>query len=206
MKPARWGPVCWLLCLQYFAAEAIAIAGWRGGYSLHDNYISDLGALACVGSGCSPLHALMNASFVLQGVLISAGAVLVWPALSRGWLGSLALGMIAASGFGVFVVGLAPEDFAPGWHYLGAGEHFLLCNAGAALLGLAVLRGGRARRIALVSLAAGLLGLAGLVCLATRHYIGLGVGGMERVTAYPFTLWIAGMGAWLLRAAEGDAR
>ena len=58
------------------------------------------------------------------------------------------------------------------------------------------------RRIALFSLAAGLLGLAGLVCLATHAFFGLGVGGMERVTAYPFTLWIGCMGAWLLRGAE----
>ena len=205
MKRIKWGGSCWILCLQYFAAEAIAIAGWRGGYSFHDNYISDLGALACVSSGCSPLHAMMNASFMLQGVLISAGAVLVWPAFPRGWLRALALGLIAASGLGVFVVGLAPEDFAPGWHYLGAAEHFLFCNAGAALLGLALLRRGRSvRGIALFSLAAGLLGLAGLVCIATHHSFGLGVGGMERVTAYPFTLWIASMGAWLLRGAVGE--
>jgi hypothetical protein len=68
-------------------------------------------------------------------------------------------------------------------------------------VGLTLLQHGRpARRIAVFSLAAGLLGLTGLVCLATRYYFGLGVGGMERVTAYPFTLWIAGMGVWLLRA------
>jgi hypothetical membrane protein len=205
MKRTSLGALFWLFCLQYFAAEAIAVAGWRGGYSFHDNYISDLGALGCVGSGCSPLHAMMNASFMLQGVLISAGAVLVWPAFPGGWLRALALGLIAASGFGVFVVGLAPEDFAPGWHYLGAAEHFLFCNAGAALLGLTLLRHGRAtRRIALFGLAAGLLGLAALTCLATHAYFGLGVGGMERVTAYPFTFWTAGMGAWLLRGAAGE--
>jgi hypothetical membrane protein len=200
MKRTNCGAVLWIVCLQYFVAEAIAASGWRGAYSFHGNYISDLGAVTCAGAVCSPLHALMNASFVLQGLLISAGAALVWPALSRSWLGSLALGLIAASGLGVFVVGLAPEDFAPGWHYLGAAEHFLFCNAGAALLGLALLRRGRSvRGIALFSLAAGLLGLAGLVCIATHHCFGLGVGGMERVTAYPFTLWIAGMGVWLLR-------
>jgi hypothetical protein len=49
-----------------------------------------------------------------------------------------------------------------------------------------------------VQLAAGLLGLAGLVCLAAHSFFGLGVGGMQRVIAYPFTLWIACMGAWLL--------
>jgi hypothetical membrane protein len=196
--------LCWILCLQYFAAEAIAVAGWRGRYSFHDNYISDLGALACVGSGCSPLHAVMNASFVLQGVLISAGALLAWPAFPTGWLRALALGLIAASGLGVFVVGLAPEDFAPRWHYLGAGEHFALCNAGAALLGVSLIR--RAPTAGLVSLAAGLIGLAGLVCLATRHYFGLGVGGIERVTAYPFTLWIAGMGLWLSERGASAGR
>ena len=154
MKRTTWGALCWIVCLQYFAAEAIAVSGWRGRYSFHDNYISDLGALACVGSGCSPLHALMNASFMLQGVLIFAGALLVGPALPRGWLKSLALGLIAASGLGVFGVGLAPEDFAPGWHYLAAAEHFLLCNAGAALLGFALLRAGRSfRTIALLSMA-----------------------------------------------------
>ena len=195
MKRTKWGGFCWLLCLQYFAAEAIAVAGWRGGYSFHDNYISDLGALACVGSGCSPLHPLMNASFLLQGVLISAGAVLVWPAFPRGWLRALALGLIAASGLGVFVVGLAPEDFAPGWHYLGAGEHFLFCNAGAAQLGLTLLQHGRAtRRIALFSLAVGLLGLVALTCLATHAYFGLGVGGMERVSDYPASLWVLMIG------------
>jgi hypothetical membrane protein len=202
MKRLRRGAVCWILCLQYFAAEAVAVAGWRGPYSFHENYISDLGAVICAGRSCSPLHAMMNASFSLHGVLIFAGAVLVWPALSRGWLGSLGLGLVAASGFGVFVVGLAPEDFAPGWHIFGAGEHFLFCNAGAAILGVSLIR--RAPTAALVSLAAGLLGLAALTCLAAHVYFRLGVGGMERVTVYPFTLWIAGMGAWLLRGGVGE--
>jgi hypothetical protein len=67
------------------------------------------------------------------------------------------------------------------------------------LLGLTLLQPGRpTRRISLFSLAAGLVGLAGLVCLATHAFFGLGVGGMERVTAFPFTPWIASMGAWLL--------
>ena len=67
------------------------------------------------------------------------------------------------------------------------------------MLGLTLLQAGPpTRRIALFSLGAGLLGLAGLACLATHAFFGLGVGGMERVTAYPFTLWIACMGAWLL--------
>ena len=105
----------------------------------------------------------MNASFVLQGVLIVAGAIVVWPLFPRGALSRLALGLVAASGFGVAVVGLAPEDSMPGWHYLGAAENLLFCNAGAALLGVALLRERPApRAVGLLSLGFGLIGLAGL--------------------------------------------
>jgi hypothetical membrane protein len=203
MTSRRRGACLWVCCLQYFAAEAIAAAGFRGEYSFRRNFISDLGAASCGdGAGCSPLHALMNASFVLQGALIFAGAVLVWPLFPKG-LARLALGLIAASGAGVAVVGLAPEDAAPGWHYLGAAENLLLTNAGAALLGVALLRERRPRRaVGLLSLAFGVLGLAGLAGLASGFDFGLGVGAIERVAAYPFPLWIAGMGVWLLGGME----
>jgi hypothetical membrane protein len=200
----RRGGALWVGCLQFFVAEAIAAAGFAGSYSFRRNTISDLGALSC-GAGCSPLHGLMNASFVLQGVLIFAGAFVVWPLFPRGALSRLALGLVAASGLGVAIVGLAPEDSAPGWHYLGAAENLLFCNAGATLLGVALLREGTSRAVGLLSLAFGLIGLAGLGGLAAGHDFGLGVGGVERVAAYPFPLWIAGMGAWLIGAAESRA-
>jgi hypothetical membrane protein len=202
MTSRRWGGAVWIGCLQFFVAEAIAAAGFAGSYSFRRNYISDLGALGC-GAGCSPLHALMNASFVLQGVLIVVGALVVWPLFPQGTLSRLALGLIAASGLGVALVGLAPEDFALAWHYLGAAENLLFCNAGAALLGVALLREGRApRAVGLLSVAFGVIGLAGLAGLAFGYDFGLGSGGVERVAAYPFPLWIAGMGAWITWGGE----
>lgn len=204
------GAVLWICCLQYFVAEAVAIGGWPGAYSLRRNYISDLGAVGChVSAGgltvgteqlCSPLHGLMNASFLLQGLLIVGGALLVRFAFPKGALWALALLLIGASGIGVFIVGLAPEDVAPLPHLVGAVENFLCCNAGMALMGVALLRRRRASRIlGLVSLAAGVVGLLGFVLLAAQVYLGLGVGGMERVVAYPFPIWLAGMGVLLLR-------
>ena len=75
----------------------------------------------------------------------------------------------------------------------------MFCNAGAVLLGVALLRERRAPRpVGLLSLGFGLIGLAGLAGLAAGHDFGLGVGGVERVAAYPFPLWIAGMGAWII--------
>jgi hypothetical membrane protein len=197
----RRGAWLWVGCLQYFAAEAIAAAGFRGEYSVRLNFISDLGAVRCAdGAVCSPLHPLMNASFVLQGALIFAGAVLVWPLFPRG-LARLALGLVAGSGLGVTIVGLAPEDAAAGWHYFGAAENLLLSNAGAALIGAALLREKRApRAVGLFSLGFGLTGLAGLAGLAAGLDFGFGAGLVERIAAYPFPLWLAGMGVWLLTA------
>ena len=206
MTSRRRGGWLWVGCLQYFAAEAIAVAGFRGAYSFRRNFISDLGTARCGdGAGCSPLHPLMNASFLVQGVLIFSGAVVLWPLFPRG-LARPALGLIAASGLGVAVVGLAPEDAAPGWHYLGAAENLLLSNTGSALLGAALLREKRApRAVGLLSLGFGLIGLAGLAGLAVRVDFGLGAGVIERIAAYPFPLWLAGMGVWLL-GGGGETR
>ena len=209
MKKAQWGAIFWILCLQYFAAEAISIIGWRGPYSLSENYISDLGAVGCGGAAaglngqtgalCSPLHAVMNTSFVLQGLLIVAGALGVGPMFPAGklWAGGLLLAGL--SGLGVFIVGLAPEDAMPAIHYLAAAENLFCSNAAMTLLGVAML-GFRpeTRLMGALTLCAGLIGLFGFACLGTHAYLGLGVGGIERITAYPFPLWLAAMGALLL--------
>jgi hypothetical membrane protein len=206
MKSGIVGAVLWMCCLQYFAGEAIAILGVRGPYSLRMNFISDLGAVDCVANSCSSRHALMNASFLLQGCLILGGALLTRSSFPKGWQWTAAIGLIGASGLGVFVVGLAPEDVAPGWHYLGAAENFLFCNAGAALLGAALLRMPGHRLAGALALLAGLVGLAGLACIAIDADLGLGPGGIERVTAYPFPIWISCMGAWLLHGEAPNAR
>jgi hypothetical membrane protein len=209
MKRARWGAIFWVLCLQYFAGEAISILGWRGPYSISKNYISDLGAVRCgsaaglnghTGALCSPLHAVMNTSFVLQGLLIVAGTLCVRPLFPAGRLWTAALLLTGVSGLGVFVVGLAPEDTMPSIHYIGAVENLFCSNAAMALMGIAMLGWRRETRLmGAGTLGAGLVGLAGFAFLAGHDYFGLGVGGMERVTAYPFPVWIAAMGVLLLR-------
>jgi hypothetical membrane protein len=210
MRKAQWGAIFWILCLQYFAGEAIAIAGWHGPYSLRENYISDLGMVGCgntaaglkgqTGAQCSPLHSVINTSFVLQGLLIVAGTLCVWPMFPRGKLWTGALLLTTMSGLGVFVVGLAPEDAMASIHYLGAAENLFCSNAAMALMGVAMLGWRRETRLmGALTLCAGLIGLFGFICLGARTYLGLGVGGMERITAYPFPLWIAAMGALLWR-------
>ena len=68
------GGLCWLLSLEFFVGQAVAQAAWTGApYTLVNNEVSDLGITVCeTVKGqylCSPLHTLMNASFILAGVL-----------------------------------------------------------------------------------------------------------------------------------------
>jgi len=118
----------------------------------------------------------------------------LWPSLAEGIVSSLAMVVIGASGIGVFLVGLAPEDALPAIHYFGAAENFLCCHLGMATMGVSFLRRG-APAIGGISLGLGLLGLTGMALLGLGEYLGLGVGIVERVVAYPFPLWLAAMGA-----------
>jgi len=204
MTTTKLGAFLWMLCLQFFAAEAVAISGWLGAYSYRFNYISDLGAVRCSPEICSPLHAVMNGSFLLQGALILGGTALLWPLVAKGRLAKLAMGLIGASGIGVFLVGLAPEDALAPIHFFGAAVNLLCCHLGMATMGVSLMHAGAARSFGAISLGVGLLGLSGIGLLGAGVYLGLGVGFVERIVAYPFPLWLAGMGALNLRGGAGD--
>ena len=127
---AMAGGACWAVgVVQYAAAQVVAAGAWTRPYSLKNNYISDLGNTACgmfhVPHGtpyyvCSPSHAVMNASFIIFGVLTIAGALLlrrIWPA---GRLARWALILWVLSGLGKIIVGIVPENTHIGLHLIGA--------------------------------------------------------------------------------------
>ena len=200
LAQTRLGAVLWILCLQYFVAEALTAWAWDGRYSFRTNFISDLAAVRCdVGAVCSPWHALMNASFVAQGLLMIGGALLLGPAF-RGRAGTTAaLALTAMAGLGVIGVGLAPEDFAPSAHFVSAGLNIVSANAAMIGMGFA-LRAGGARAFSWLPLALGTLGIAAVGALVAKVDGGLGIGVVERVAADPFAVWLALLGALSLRA------
>ena len=144
----------------------------------------------------------MNVSFLLQGVLIFGGAVLVWPLFPRGWRG-LRSGWSRRPGLASRSSGLRRRT--PRRRGTISERRRTYSSAMGARRSSAwryCAKSGR-RALSGVSLCAfGLIGLAGLAGLAVRDDFGLGAGGIERIAAYPFPLWLAGMGAWLLRAAK----
>ena len=176
----------WALCFQFFVAEQIARMGWPGHYSMTGNWISDLGAAN------SPRHWVMNVSFVLQGVLISVGAILMRRLFPAKLSYRVALLLFLVSGVGVLVVGLVPEDRDAQVHRVAALAHLLAGNLAMILIGVSMLAGAaRVRFRGVITLLAGLLGLTALALL------GLGekdVGTFERMAAYPLTLWLTWTG------------
>jgi len=197
---SRWRAALWLCCFQFFVAEQIARLGWIGHYSLARNYISDLGAAQ------SPFHWVMNGSFVLQGLLIFFGAVLVRGFFPPRLVYRFALVLFAIAGIGVLVVGLVPEDTNARLHVEGAVAHFLGGNLAILIVGAAwLLQSGREpvaeRWKSWFTCVLGAVGLMATIALRFRaspswHW---DTGTVERLAAYPIPLWLTWIGYLWMR-------
>lgn len=190
---------------QFFVFHLVVQLAWPEPYSWAHNNISDLGAVGCgpwEGDGryvCSPLHAWMNASFVLQGALLLAGLALAAP-LRRGALTRTARAFLFLAGSGWILVGVAPGDVNEGLHVLGAFAIFFCGNLGLLFAG----RPGRAegaRTIRAYSLPLGALGLVATALFMGEVWLVFGMGGMERLAVFPLQAWAALVGIRSLRAS-----
>jgi hypothetical membrane protein len=198
-RGARCVPALWLVSGQYFAVQVAVAADWPSRYSWTGNTISDLGSTRCAAQSgrpvCSPLHLLMNASFVALGVTMLAGAVLIGRRLAGGSrTATTGFACLGLAGVGTIVVGLFPENTVAWLHAAGAALPFVLGNLGVVLLGVGLRL---PRPLRTFTLTAGVVGLAGLPLFLSHTYLGLGIGGMERVTAYPQDVWLIAIGAYL---------
>jgi hypothetical membrane protein len=204
------GGLAWLVgTLQYIVCQFVVATAWPTPYSLHDNFISDLGNTVCgpfaVPHGasiqvCSPEHAVMNASFVAIGILTLVGAVLLrrfWPS---GKLATTGTVLLVVAGLGKIVVGLVPENTDTGLHLLGA-FNIPIASVAIVLLSIAVRRTSPGlAAVGIVLAALGLVGtfLSGAGQFSSALYLGLGVGGSERLAGYPGNLWMLIIGVLAL--------
>ena len=192
----------WIGCLQFFILEALSTLGFVGTYSYRTNYISDLGAVHC-GQVCSHWHALMNASFLLQGMCITGGALLLPRRVAGDTPGLLARAFLLIAAYGVILVGLTPEDTNHRIHIHGALFNFVGSSAGLLLLGVSLLRfGAPFKRLAAITLTAGAVSLLGdlfFVFPSAHLNAVVGAGLLERIAAYPLPLCLPWIGFVLLR-------
>jgi hypothetical membrane protein len=153
------------------------------GYSTSSNYISDLGV------GPALPSALFTAGVFLFGLMAIVAAALVHRRGGR----SLLWVFLTLSGIGAVGVGAFNEDFISLVHRASALLAFLFGN-------LAALYSSKLAR-APMSYVSGILGFMGLSALALYGggvYLGLGIGGMERMILYPAMFWAIGYGAYLV--------
>lgn len=198
MKYIHIGSILWILSLQYFIVQIIVAGAYSGQFSLAHNTISDLGNTACAMYGdryvCSPQHLLMNISFIALGITQLCGAVLLYLS-NKNRRNLVGFSFLMLAGIGTIIVGLYPEN-APGpMHAIGAALPFVLGNI--AMLVLAI-KSKLPRWLSYYSIASGVLGLTALVLFMTKNYLGIGLGGMERVVAYPQTIWMIILGSYYL--------
>ena len=195
----RLGPYLYLSSLQYFVVQLVVSLRWSPAYNLRRNTISDLGNTACGRFNgrfvCSPFHTVMNVSFIVLGATMIAGSALIGETLPPTRARKLGFIFMTFAGVGVVVVGIFPENTVSALHGLGATLPFTLGNVGVIVLGLSL---ELSRVLRLVTLTLGVIALAALVFYASSHYLGLGEGGIERLVAYPQTVWLILLGGYLL--------
>lgn len=203
MSPSiRLGAIFWLLTAEFFLAQAIAQSALPG-FSLATQDISLLGVTACgpeasaSGYACSPLHLAFNAGIFLNGMLVVLGLWFtrtIWP---QGGLTTAALWLLALGGDGSMLVGLFPLDQNLGLHMLGAA--LALGVACLGFLALARVLWPTRRALALYTLATGAITLLAFLLYVAGVDFGLGKGTLERIAAWPHTVWYMVMGFLVLR-------
>ncbi|MDQ2991615.1 MAG: DUF998 domain-containing protein [Candidatus Eremiobacteraeota bacterium] len=180
----RLGAIAWILTLQFFLIETYAGLGWPG-YSFFTDRISDLGAAN------SPMHGLVNASLIVQGVLIGGGALLLREAFAPGRLRDLGIALIAMNGAGVILVGFVPEDSSRILHDIGATALFLSGNVGMLALGTALLHdASRMRALGTAAVVFGSIGVIAAIFFTLRSISAHAMGAFEHLAVDPLPLWL----------------
>lgn len=199
------GPTLWMASVLYFIDQIFVGWVWHPPYSLVSNTISDLGSTACGqyrGSYvCSPRNLWMNIGFVGLGLVMFSGVLLLYQEFTErerrerraSFWGFLCLGL---GGLGVILVGVRPENTVRILHMTGAGLAIGIGNLGILLVGLAVRLPVRLRGY---SIFFSLASLVALLLFACQRYFGLGPGAMERLAAYPETIWMIRFGIYISR-------
>ena len=201
-----FAPAIFTAAALWFLIQIIAAWVFSPSYSLVSNSISDLGETSCGGSYgdgmCSPRWWLMDyVGFLLLGLVMVVGSALLYheftqraPRERRAAM--IGFSLMASAGLGAILVGFFPENVNSTMHILGAFLAIGLGNVAIFALG-AVLTLPESMRRSMLTFST--LSLAALVCFASHKYFGIGAGIMERLAAYPETIWLITFGLYVWR-------
>ncbi len=199
-KSELLGPLLWVSSIQYFIVQLIVIAAWTVPHSWKNNFISDLGNTECAPYAglavCSPLHLVMNVSFIVFGLTMAIGSLYLLGQFERTKLSRVAFALMMLSGLGTILVGLFPENTVGPLHVFGAFLGLGVGNLSVLLMGISLRPIHPAIRVYTVISAC--ISLTAFALFAIGVHLGLGRGGMERLISYPFTVWMIVFGLYVL--------
>lgn len=193
------GALFFIAATQFVLCLTIAEALYPG-YSMSDNYISDL--------GIGPSSIIFNSSVFVLGLLLLIGTYFLRRISDFKSVNMLLLLMaIGAMGVGVFT-----KDFRT-VHGVVSSMAFLFAGL-SAIASFKVLK----KPFSLISIILGAMTLGALVLFSSGlitsgsltsneaydsiFFLGLGPGGMERMIVYPALMWLAGFGGHLVTKRE----
>jgi len=148
------------------------------GYSVSNNYISDL--------GIGPSAYLFNTSIMILGILGMIAGVLLYK-----WNKIFSI-LIFISSIGAFGVGLFPENIGI-LHLISSLITFLFAGITAIYSYRIDVNSSR-----FIWPILGLISLTSLALFINRSYLGLGKGGMERMIVYPVFIWLIGISVCII--------
>lgn len=181
------------VAVAQFVLGLIVSEALYSGYSISDNYISDLGV--------GPSSIIFNSSVFLLGLLLVIATYFVQRAFRE--YKALTLMLILTS-IGAMGVGVLTEDFG-----IIHGVMSLIVFLFGGLSAIFSVICSHAHRFKLlktpfsiISVILGVMCLGALLLFIGKIDLGLGMGGMERMIAYPVLIWGAGFGGYLIAYPE----
>jgi hypothetical membrane protein len=177
---------------QFIVALIVAEALYPG-YSVGQNFISDLGA-TCRGTCVivQPASMIFNTSITLLGLLTIVASYFI-----ERWSGSRVLAFfVAMVGVGATGVGVFPET---------AGViHHIFSLITFVFAGLSAITSYKVQKApsSYFSVLLGVITLVTMVLYVLNVFLGLGPGGMERMIVYPALIWAVGFSALLLASEK----
>jgi hypothetical membrane protein len=185
-RTVRTGATLFIFGAAQFIVGMIVIQMQYSGYSLSQNYISDLGGAH------SPWALVFDGSVILLGLCAIFGVLLIWGAFDDRTSRGIGLGLVLVGGIGAVGVGVFPETtpvLNGAMHGIVSDIAFVGAGLGLTIVSFAMVEGPHWRFSRPFTLACGLVTLAAIVLFTVGYYVGLGPGGMERLIVAPILLW-----------------
>jgi hypothetical membrane protein len=180
------------VAVSQFVFGLIVSEALYSGYSISENYISDLGV--------GPSSLIFNSSVFLLGLLMLLGTYF----LQRAFKYPVLTLMLVLTAVGAMGVGVFTEDFGT-IHTVVSLIAFLFGGLSAVFsVVCSYIHKFKLLRMpfSIIAVILGLMCLGALILFMGNMNLGLGVGGMERMIVYPLLMWGAGFGGYLIAHPE----